>query len=406
MITKGKSTTGRALAAHLLKPENDRVEVWEIRGAVLENLREAIDDWRDYSKGTACEKPIYHAQLNPDRDLSREEWEKAIAIFEKEMGLEGYPRAVVLHEKEGREHLHLVYSRFNHDHEADKMWAWSDSWNYPKHEQASREIERVLGLERVQGVHVEKDGKPRPDRTPTHDAMQQAKRTKIDPRTVKADVSALYASAEDGRAFVEALEANGYTLAKGDRRAYVVLDQAGGVHSLTRASGAKVGELGETLKDFPLADLPTVQDVRDRQREQREQEKERTEQGRAAHLGATLYDRGGMASQQQDALRDVREREKQRQRRLNAEARKQPNAEGPRHAFDKAGNEATQTAAQRDGQQRREQEARKQTPQGGAKDVADKERARQERLEKLMRQAKESQAQHERGQGGGRTRDR
>lgn len=263
MITKGKSTTGRALAAHLLKKENDRVEVWDIRGAALQDLREAVDDWREFSKGTNCAKPIYHAQLNPDRDLSREEWEKAIAIFEKELGLEGYPRAAVLHEKEGREHLHLVYSRFNHDLEAEHLRAWSDSWNYPKHERASREIERVLGLERVQGVHVEKDGKPRADRTPTHDAMQQGDRLKIDPRTVKAEVSELYKAADNGRAFVEGLENAGYTLAQGDKRGFVILDQAGGVHSLSRAANVKAAELRETLKDYPLRELPTVQAVRE-----------------------------------------------------------------------------------------------------------------------------------------------
>lgn len=266
MITKGKSTTGRSLAAHLMKPENERVEVLGIRGAALEDLREAIDDWRDYAKGTNCDKPIYHAQLNPDRDLSREEWETAIGIFEKELGLENYPRAVVLHEKEGREHIHLVYSRFDHDPEAEHMRAWSDSWNYPKHERASREIERALGLQKTQGVFIDREG-PRPERTPTHDAMQQGDRLQIDPRDVKAEIAELYRSADTGPAFVAALDEAGYTLAQGDKRGYVILDQAGGVHSLSRMAGVKVGELRERLGDYALENLPSVAQAREAQQE-------------------------------------------------------------------------------------------------------------------------------------------
>ena len=257
MIIKGKSTTGRALATHLLKPENERVEVLEIRGAAINDLREAIDDWRDYAKGTSCDKPLYHVQLNPDRDLSREEWDKAISIFEKEMGLEGHPRAVVLHEKKGREHVHIVYSRFDHKLEQEHMRAWSDSWNYPKHERASRDIEKELGLEKTQGVFIDREGE-RPERTPSHAALQQAEQTKIDPRHVKADVSALYQGADTGRAFVAALESEGYTLAKGDSRAYVVLDEAGGIHSLARVAGVKVAEIKAFLTEYPLQNLPSV----------------------------------------------------------------------------------------------------------------------------------------------------
>jgi len=266
MITKGKATTGRGLAAHLLKAENERVELWGISGTVARTVNAAVDNWRAFALGTTCDKPLYHAQLNPspdDRPLSREEWEKAIGIFEKEMGLEGYPRAVVFHEKKGREHIHLVYSRFNPELEQEKLKAWSDSWNYPKHERASREIERELGLRKTKGVFVEREG-PRPERTPTHDAMQQGERTQRDPKEIKAEVSALYAArANNGPAFVQALEAAGYTLARGDKRGFVILDQAGGVHSLTRAASAKAGDLGKTLHEYRLDDLPSVEQARE-----------------------------------------------------------------------------------------------------------------------------------------------
>ncbi|MEO5347652.1 MAG: relaxase/mobilization nuclease domain-containing protein [Magnetococcus sp. YQC-9] len=258
MITKGNITNGRFLAQHLLKDENDRVEVLEIKGAVLNDLDAAIDDWRDFAKGTRCEKPLYHAQLSPDRTLNREEWDKTIGIFEKEMGLEGYPRAVVLHEKEGREHVHLVYSRID----LDTMKAWSNHDNYAKHERVSREVERELGLEKTQGVHAERGDNPRPDRTPSHDDMQQGKRTGRDPREIKAEVSALYAKANgDGAAFLEGLEAAGYTLAQGDRRDFVLVGQEGGVYSLSRMANARVDALRDMLHTAPLGHLCSVEEA-------------------------------------------------------------------------------------------------------------------------------------------------
>jgi len=259
MIIKGSSHSGKGLGDYLLKDKNDRAEVLGIRGDIPRDLSETLDDWRSVTLGTNCTKPLYHAQINPDRALSREEWETAVAVFEKEMGFENQPRAMVLHEFKGREHMHLVYSRIDEDGKAI-----TDSWNYLHHEKAAREIERELGLEHTQGVFIGREG-PRPERTPSHDSMQQGERTKIDPRTVKAEVLEIHQSADSPRAFVAGLEDAGYTLAQGDKRGYVILDQAGGVHSLSRALAGemKAGELREFLRDYPPQELPTVDEARE-----------------------------------------------------------------------------------------------------------------------------------------------
>ena len=58
----------------------------------------------------------YQASLNPeidDRTLTPEEWAKAADILEAKLGFENLPRAIVLHEKEGREHIHVVWQRFD-----------------------------------------------------------------------------------------------------------------------------------------------------------------------------------------------------------------------------------------------------------------------------------------------------
>lgn len=256
MIIKGKTSTGRGLGAYLLQNKNDRVEEWGIRGDIPRDLKDTLDDWRSDSQGTNCTKPLYHAQLNPDRTLSRDEWDKAISLFEKAMGFENQPRAIVLHEYKGREHLHLVYSRIDGHGKA-----LSDSWNYVRHEKAAREIEQKLGLEKTQGVFIGREGE-RPERNPEHAAIQQGERTEKDPREVKAEVSALYQSmTEDGTTFVNTLEKKGYTLAKGISRNYVIIDNKGGIHSLSRATGIKVAELCETLNEYPLQNLPEAKAI-------------------------------------------------------------------------------------------------------------------------------------------------
>jgi hypothetical protein len=261
MIVKGHSSTGRGLGAYLLGSKNDRAEVWGIRGDIPRDLKETLEDWRSDALGTQCQKPLYHAQLNPDRALSRDEWDTAIALFEKAMGFEDQPRAIVLHDYKGREHLHLVYSRLD-----EEGRAISDSWNYVHHEKAARDIEKALGLEKTPGVFIDRDG-ARAARTPDRDALQQGERTRIDPRAVKAEVSALYRNAGSGPAFAAALEANGYALARGDQRGYVIVDAAGGVHSLSRAADVKAGDLRERLQDLPPESLPSVDEARDAQRE-------------------------------------------------------------------------------------------------------------------------------------------
>ena len=173
------------------------------------------------------------------------------------MGFTEQPRAVVMHEYKGREHLHVVYSRIDENGQAI-----SDSWNYLHHEKAAREIEQALGLATTHGALYRREGRPRPERTPNHAAHQQGDRLNTDPKAIKAEVVALYQSAADGGAFVAALDAAGYSLAQGDKRAHVIVDQAGGVHSLARVVGAKATALWERLTDYPLENLPTVAEVR------------------------------------------------------------------------------------------------------------------------------------------------
>src|ERR1700748_616930 len=134
MIIKGKSRAGpQQLAKHLGNAaKNERVELLEPRGTVAQALRGALVEMDAYAAGTRCEKPLYHAAISPEQPhrLTPEQRQEAVDALETKLGLGGHSRVVVLHEKLGREHIHVVFSRID----LDRMRTVSDSHNYRKHE--------------------------------------------------------------------------------------------------------------------------------------------------------------------------------------------------------------------------------------------------------------------------------
>lgn len=244
MIIKGKSRAGpSALAAHLGNAEkNERVSLIETRGTVAQTLRGALVEMDAYGAGTNCKLALYHANIDPEPPhlLTPEQRTEAIDALEEKLGLTGHARVVVMHDKHDRQHIHVVWSRID----LDTMHSVSDSHNYRKHEEVSRDLERRFGHERVQGAHAERDGVARPDRTPSRAELRQEERTGIKGKDVKAEVTEIFRSSDNAGAFEAALADRGYMLAKGDRRDFVIVDRAGGIHSLARRiDGMKAAEL-------------------------------------------------------------------------------------------------------------------------------------------------------------------
>lgn len=267
MVIKG-GARGRAgdLAAHLQRTDtNERAEVKELRGVVANDIEGALREMAAVASGTRSKRPLYHASLNtaPDEPLTDEQWTRAIDQLEEKLGLTGQPRAVVEHEKEGREHRHVVWSRIDLEH----MRAISDSHNYRKHEEVARELEKEFGHARVQGAHVGREGVERPERTPSHAEMQQAERTELTPQQAKEQITAIWQRTDSGKAFAAALEQEGWTLAHGDKRDFVLIDPTGETHSLARRiEGAKAKDVRARMADLDAATLPDIDQAKEQQR--------------------------------------------------------------------------------------------------------------------------------------------
>ena len=259
MIIKGKSRGGpKQLATHLLRADtNERVEILELQ-SLAPSLDKAFLDWQLIAEGTNGRRGLYHANIDPDAryTMTAGQWLRAVNVLERELGLDGQPRAVILHEKKDRQHLHVVWQRTD----IDSMTLVSDSQNYHAHERASLALEKEFGHAQVPGKHAKRDtDQPAPKSDLTHAEWQQAERSGIDPRAFKDQVTALYQASENGTAFVAALEAEGLMLAKGDRRDFVLVDPAQEVYSLARqVRGVTAKELQAFMSDVYTTLLPTV----------------------------------------------------------------------------------------------------------------------------------------------------
>lgn len=277
MIIKGGSRSNRRFfARHLMNAnDNDRVRVVGFQGFAHEDVDDAFRDMEAVAKYTRCKNFFYHASLSPGEDerLTDAQWDKAVDTLERNLGLEGQSRIVFEHEKHGRVHRHVVWSRID----LDSMTARPDALTYAKHEHSAREIEKQCGLEPVASVLVKDRESPRPKRRSRDWEGFRGKRG-LNPDEVKAEVTALWRESDSGLAFKAALESHGYQLVKGDRRDFCIVDPAGNEHSLARRiSGVKVAEIRERLKDIDREALSSVADGRTQTRAEVENVKERHE---------------------------------------------------------------------------------------------------------------------------------
>ena len=82
---------GRDLARHLMKAENERVEVAELRGFIANDLDGAFRETYAISRGTRCQQYLFSLSLNPPKgaSVSNEDFERAAAKVEVKLGLTG-----------------------------------------------------------------------------------------------------------------------------------------------------------------------------------------------------------------------------------------------------------------------------------------------------------------------------
>lgn len=257
MILKGSQRAGgQNLAVHLLRTDdNEHISLHELRGFASDDLKSAFREVEAIARGTKCRQYLFSLSLSPPvgERVPVSAFEDAVARIEQQLGLEGQPRALVFHEKEGRRHAHCVWGRID----ADTMTARP----LPFFKQKLMGIARELYLEH--GWKMPRGFTNAAERNPTNFTLaewQQAKRQDIDPRWLKQMAQECWRGSDGAPAFKNALEERGFFLARGDKRGFVVLDHKGEVWSLSRLLDVKTKEVRARLGDGEA--LPSVADTR------------------------------------------------------------------------------------------------------------------------------------------------
>lgn len=251
---------GKNLAHHLLKDENERVQVHQIRGFASDNLEGAFKESYAMSRATKCKQHLFSLSLNPphEADTSPELFENTADRAEEQLGLSGQPRAIVFHTKNGRTHAHAVWCRVD----TENMKAIQLSFSKRKMQNLSRDLYREHGWQMPRGFERSEYANPR---NYSLAEWQQAKRAERDPAKLKAMFQDSWAVSDSKSAFENALREKGFHLAKGDRRGHVAVDLKGEVYPLSRWTGVKTKDIRARLGD-PRS-LRTVEDAQQQAKE-------------------------------------------------------------------------------------------------------------------------------------------
>lgn len=256
MILTGSQRGGaRQLAAHLLSQENDHVTVHEVSGFATSDLTGAFVEAHAISKATKCRQFLFSLSLSPppEADVSTSAFEDAVNQIEQKLDLVGQPRAIVFHEKYGRRHAHVVWSRID----AQTLKAKQMSFFKVKLREVSKTLFREHGWTMPKGLA---DSTKRDPRNFTLHEWLQAKRAEQDPRDIKEALQDAWQISDGREAYEQALSERGFKLARGDRRGFVAVDYEGNIFAVARWTGIKTKEVRARLG--PEADLPSIEDQR------------------------------------------------------------------------------------------------------------------------------------------------
>jgi hypothetical protein len=269
VIAGGSRSNGSYWTWHLQRTDGGQsVAVRDAVGLMGQDMGGWFAQMEAMAAGGNTKNYFYHFSLNPREDeaLTPDQVKLAVATTLENLGLGEQPYFLVEHDKDGRSpHYHCIVLRVD----LDTGKAIPDSHNYRIHMHTADELEQRFGHERTER------GRGPNGPNPKGYEVQRGQKTGIDPKTVAAELKSLWRQCDSGKAFAAAIEERGYILAKGDRRDFVVIDQAGSDHALGRRVGAKAAEVRARMQAVDRDDLPTVGEARSLARERAAERQDR-----------------------------------------------------------------------------------------------------------------------------------
>lgn len=256
---------GQDLATHLLNAQdNEQVVLAHLRGAIAEDLHGAFAEWQLQADTlTNCRNYLYSLSINPDPaqdKITTEQYLDYLARVETTLGLSGQPRALVLHVKYDRPHVHAVWSRID----AESGKAIHMAFDHEKLMKVTRQFARDHGITLPDGYSRDGDSPEKAGQLSLYEKHQQDT-TGLTKEQRMEVVTELWRKRESASAFVRELGQNGYMLAKG-KRPYVLVDVYGNTHALPRLindKNVRAKDVAAFLgKEFPPESLPSVEEAK------------------------------------------------------------------------------------------------------------------------------------------------
>lgn len=242
----------------------------------------------------------YSLSWSPDEKPTRKEMMKTVRSSLKALGAHNRQAIVVQHLDEPHPHVHVIVNRVDPD--TGKV--------FDLYRDQDRLSDWALAYEKSRGAVLCKQREENARRREKGEFVKYR-----DPVIARA-----WKASGNGRGFAAELAKGGYTLARGDRRGFVVVDSRGKVINPTRQIEGKDGrniraaELAGAMKDLDPARLPSVEQARAAQGKAREEERTRREKA----VRAAERRREAMEAAHANARNDMDRRHLDERRRLEA----------------------------------------------------------------------------------------
>jgi hypothetical protein len=260
MIAKGTTHRDGAILARyfVTGKERERAELWQLRGFACTGIVPAFRSVHVMAAATKCAAPFFHVsvRMREEETLDRSQWEYAANCIERMLGFTDQPRAIAFHTAEdtGHSHMHIAWSRIDQEtFTAKPLPFWKQ-----RLKNVSRDLEKHFGL---MPVRNERESAIR--FAPTRAEEEQARRLGLDVHATREIIRGCFERSDCGRSFQRALADQGLILARGDRRDFLAIDRAGGMHALgKRILGVHAAEIHARFSDLSRDQLPTVEEAR------------------------------------------------------------------------------------------------------------------------------------------------
>jgi hypothetical protein len=320
IIPASQRGNAKQLAIHLANlTMNDHVELYEVRGLFHDkSIQEALREMHALSKGSRCQKHLFSLSVDPVHGLDHDGKlydEIFNGLDERFPMLKEQPRLIVFHEKEGRRHAHVVYSRINREGKAIELGLYKKALTSFSHDLFEKHAPEQMPKNLKSWAKRQSEQRLKENQTRAE--LERERRTKQSREAHYQILKEAVTQIDTLDSLKAYLHEKGYHLCNGNRSLLAYDAHTQESYALTRATGLKMNELKQRYVGH--ADLPSMDKVKENLVKQDVHYTEKLEQSKDLAktqdgLEKRLQERDQKVMAQREQYRQEREKLDQKQR--------------------------------------------------------------------------------------------